>query len=209
MKKFIFYLSVTALFLSLGIMGQANAVPITPKFNDYPDYTPPQDDLDATASAWFDVNYGITFDHMYMYTDTRDTWDGLGISNGWISENYVENITGTVYFSDTTNFLTLDWFNIEPHEFTLSIFDSSDNLLDTHVTPTSGSHTLTFNAANISRFTITGTGGFIGISSLAYDYDGTTDGINRDTTNVPEPSAFALMGLGLMGLGFARRRRTQ
>ena len=189
------------------MISAASAAPITPHFNDYPGYSPTQDDLDAAASAWFNTNYGITFDHMYMYTDSRDTFDGLGISNGWVSENYLPNTTGYVFFTDTTNFVGLDWFTILNETVTFSVFNSANTLLDSFTVSTPGSGSNTLNGTGISYLTLNATGGFAAISTLSYDYDGVTDGVNNDTTQVPEPSTLLLLGSGLTGLGLASWRK--
>ena len=207
MKKLLIGLATSLLLIIM--IGTASAVPVTPQFNDYPGYTPTQDDLDAAASAWFNTNYGITFDHLYMYTDSRDTFDGLGIANGWVSENYMANITGTVFFTDTTNFVDIDWTNFNPSSYSAvySVFNSSNVLLDTFTTTGLGNGSITLLGAGISYLTINGYGGFVGISTLSYDYDGVTDGTNNDTSKVPEPSTLLLLGSGLLGFGFFARKR--
>jgi hypothetical protein len=49
---------------------------------------------------------------------------------------------------------------------------------------------------------------FATVSSLTYNYDGVTDGVNNDLDQVPLPAGLPLMVSGLLGLGaLARRRR--
>jgi hypothetical protein len=63
----------------------AQAIPFTPTFSEYPfpgtAYT-----VDAAANAFFSTNYGITIDNSYLYRDSRDTFDGIGVANGEASE---------------------------------------------------------------------------------------------------------------------------
>lgn len=205
MKKLLAGLA-SSLFFTI-MVGTASAVPITPTFSDYPAYTPTQDDLDAAASTWFNANYGITFDHMYMYTDTRDTFDGIGIANGWVSENFQLNITGTVFFSDTTNFVGLEWISLDSGLATFSVFNSANLLLDTFVFNGQGSGNETLTGTGISYLTVNGQGGFVAISTLSYDYDGLTDGRNDDISQVPEPSTLLLLGTGFVGLGLGSWRK--
>lgn len=203
MKKIIMLVCFCVFTLVGGI---SFAVPITPHFNDYPNYIPTQDDLDATASGWFYTHYGITFDHAYMYTDTRDTFDGLGISNGWVAENNIANITGTIFFADTTDFVTIDWISFY-YPVVFSVYDGSNHLLESFSIAGSETGTTTLSHAGISKLTFTSTGGYGGISALAYDYDGLTDGRNDDTNTVPEPSSIVLVGVGLAGLVAWRKKR--
>lgn len=47
-----------------------------------------------------------------------------------------------------------------------------------------------------------------GFSGGSWDYTFTFDVSGETTTNVSEPTTLAILGLGLVGLGFARRRRS-
>jgi hypothetical protein len=55
--------------------------------------------------------------------------------------------------------------------------------------------------ADISSVIVGNDGGFFG-----FDFDNFTFG--GEVATVPEPSTLALLGIGLLGIGFARRRRT-
>lgn len=195
----------TALVLG-SISMTANAVPFTPTFDDY-SFSGTRYTVDAPANAFFSASYGITIDNAYLYKDSRDTFDGIGISVGETSDLGTPQ-TGTVTFLDQTDYVELQYWGIRAT--TYSAFDMFDNLIDTFSIGANTLGTYTFNASSdfISYVTWNSDGGFGQISGLSYDYDGTTDGINTDiTTSVPEPSMLALVGAGLFGLAYTRRRK--
>jgi hypothetical protein len=185
---------------------QAAAVPFEPMFSDYA-FPGTQYTVDAPANAYFNANYGIQIDNSYLYKDSRDTFDGIGIANGEVSETGTPQ-SGRITFLDTTDFVGIDYLSITAG--TYSAYSLAGALLDSFNT---GSATVNgsylFNPGTlISYIEFSGNGGYNAISGLRYDYDGVTDGRNDDvTTSVSEPSALALFGLSLAGLGFVRRKK--
>ena len=203
MKKFIplLLLSVSAAVVS----NQANAATFTPKFSDYA-FPGTQFTVDAPANAYYTTKYGINVDNAYLYKDSRDTFDGIGIANGTVSEIGTPQ-TGRVTFLDTTDFITVDYFAIFSTIY--SAFKSDGTLVST-VEETPGNGTFSFNGDGslISYLTFASTGGFGTISSLTYNYDGKTDGVNTDLNQVPLPAALPLMAsaIGLFGFGLRRNK---
>lgn len=48
---------------------------------------------------------------------------------------------------------------------------------------------------------------FVEFENMSFSIDGSTRSFSFDVRHIPEPDALALFGLGLLGLGFARRKR--
>jgi hypothetical protein len=198
---------VTFSLLMVFSFTSAVAAPINMNFSDYPGApsTTGQVDLDTiAANTWFNTNYGVTFSGVYLYWDDRDAFDHIGIAND-IGGSGI----GTVNFSDTTNFVTVDWTTILNQDINLEAYDASNTLLDSFFADGSGTlaGTTTLNGIGINRLVFHDGGGQVGLSTLMYDYDGTTDGTNNDTDPVPEPGTMMLLGSGLVGLvGYGRLR---
>lgn len=189
-------------------MSAAHSSVYTPNFGDY-SFPGTQFDVNAAANSFFNTNYGLTIDNMYLYRDSRDTFDGIGVANGLVSQNNVANVTGRINFIDTTDFVTVNYLAIL--STTYQAFTSGGTLIDSFIIPggnANGTRTLS-GSGLISYVTITSTGGFGTVSGLTYNYDGTTDGVNTDITPVPEPGSLAMLGLGLFGLAVARRAKNK
>lgn len=201
-----------AMLMIFSITGTAGAVPQTVNFSDWSDApaNTGQVDLDTTAAnQWFYTNYGLEFSNVYMYWDNRDTFDQIGVANDTDSMPDYNGGTGSFYFADTTDYVTVDWMTISSHDIYLDIYDSSDTLLDSFYQAGSGtiSGTTTLNGTGIAYMTFHDDGGHVGISTLSYDYDGVTDGTNDDVNPVPEPATLVLLGAGLLGLVGASRKK--
>lgn len=191
----------------LGVYSPAQAAPFTPDFSDYA-FPGSQFTVDAAANAFYAATYGITIENAYLYKDSRDTFDGIGVSTGEVSE--IGSLqTGRINFLDTTDFVTIDWWSIQPT--TYQVFAADGTQLDASLivgADLTGTQSFNGGGTPISYLLWTSGGGFGQVSGLSYNYDGTTDGRNDDIpgAQIPEPGTLGLVGVSLFGL-LARRRK--
>ena len=209
MKKLVSTLTLAG--LTVIASSQSMAATFTPDFSDFSFPGNGRFDVNDAANEFFTTNYGITIDNAYLYRgDPRDTFDGIGIANGFAANVNVPNQTGRVNFLDTTNFVDLDIVTINSSVF--SAFNESGTIISS-ITKAGGiNEMISFQGGEsiISFITFTSEGGFAGISGLTYNYDGVTGGgntdIDPDLNQVPVPAALPLMAsaLSLLGFGFKR-----
>lgn len=189
------------------LFSNARATPFEPNFSDY-SFPGTQYTVDAPANTFFSTNYGITISNAYLYKDSRDTFDGIGVSVGTVPEIGSDQ-TGRISFLDTTDFVTLDFWTIKAT--TYSALDTGDNVIDTFSVGggITGTH-LFSTSGRIGAVTWSSEGGFGQITGLKYDYDGTTDGHNTDIdggSRVPDAANTGLLLAFAIGVMSAVRRR--
>lgn len=196
---------IATVFL-LAATATASAATFTPTFN-MPSFPGSQYTVTSVENDYYTTNYGITVSNAYLYKDTRDTFDGVGISAGPVS-GINSPQTGRIDFLDSTNFVTIDYWTITPGSY--SAFDSSGNQIGgTFSSASNQEGTHTFGGGIISYLLFSGTGGYTQISGLTYNYDGTTDGNNDDLNPVPLPaSGLLLLGAFAASFGLRRRRKS-
>ena len=146
------------------------------------------------------ADYGVIFEDVYRYIDVRDPFpDDHGISNGVYEDQLVSATLGTVYFTNPTPFVMLDWWVIaDPTtQLIVEVYDSGNNLLDSFTTSAaaySGTETL-MGSGLISYMTFTNHGGQTQIANITF-------------APIPAPGAVLLGGIGVVLVGWLRRKRT-
>ena len=194
---------LVAAALAVAATTASQAATFTPTF-DTPAFPGTQYDVTSVENDYYAATYGISVNNAYLYVDSRDTFDGVGIANGNVSEIGTAQ-TAQVDFLDTTDFVTIDYLAIL--DGVVSAYDAFGNLIDSFlVAGTNSTGTDTLSGGVISYITFSGSGGYIALSGMTYNYDGTTDGHNDDLAPVPLPAS-GLMLLGGLGASLVLRRR--
>jgi len=160
--------------------------------------------------------YGVTFEDVYRYVDLRDPWEevdpfgyfpptaggnkyGFGIANGVLEDQLIQVTMGTVYFTNPTPYVTIDWWDIYTGQIHIIAYDSGGSVIDAFDGPTtsyddSGTETLS-GSSLISYLTFNNSGGLVQIANMEF-------------SPIPAPGAILLGGIGVALVGWLRRRRT-
>lgn len=187
------------IFLAFLFLSSSNAMAIV-LTEDFEDAFP------AWESGWLGTNSNLQ--NVYGVGQGRgNNPDGLWIADG-LNNGSIAEITFNPLFGSTITDFTIDtttWVSTALFE----AFDMLGNtLVSTAITSMYGGYTdpgsyqtISFSTANgLSGFSITG-GWIEGNTSI--DNVVVTTGVQ----NVPEPAILALLGLGLAGIGFSRKRK--
>jgi hypothetical protein len=176
---------LAVLLLALPMAANAGQITI-----DFEDGTP----FDFIGSTY--ASQGVTFGpSCYFYGE-----DVLYPASSGVNSAICNPLSAQIDFSSAVSNVGA-YFNVYAFPLTFSAYDSGGLLgsitIDPTIQPTPGGpqfYELLFSG--IKYVTLTGESGSF------YNYD-------DFTFSVPEPSTLALFGIGLLGIGLARRRRTQ
>lgn len=175
------------LLVNLFSTGLVNATTIT--FNE--GLAAPGTHLQGTS---FYESFGVSFESSLLFGfDSRLPDDGWGITN-------IPSVTGAVNFDSIVNSIDLTWAtSLSGIDFYATAFDSSNNIIDSFFFD-GGLSSNTFGVVSLAG---------PGITRLEYHDSGSSVAIDTLTFNassVPEPATLALLGLGVVGIGYTRRK---
>ncbi len=210
---------LSTIVTGLGLAMPAVSATFSPTF-DTPGFVGTQFNVepDPSYNEFYSENFGITVSNAYLYVDPRDTFDGIGIANGFLEENNSPDEAGRIDFLDTTDFVDLSYAAIFSGG-TYEAYDADGMLLDSFSTgPGTSVGETTLDGGIISYILFTGTGGEVGVSALTYNFDGVTDGVNNDlpgtvidvpVSPVPLPASGLMLFAALAAGGLMRRKAKQ
>lgn len=198
----------------MGMAVTAHGAAFTPNF-DTPSFPGTQFDVESDPSynVFYAENFGITVLNAYLYKDSRDTFDGIGIASGPVARagsTTPPREFGRIDFLDTTDTVTIDYWALEPSVY--EAYSPTGVLVDSVSVPAEIS-TMTLDGGIIGYILFSAErSAFATISSLSYNYDGTTDGVNDDLVDapVPVPAGLVLLApvlIGMGGLSYRAKRR--
>ncbi len=173
--------------LAIGIVGTANALPVTI------DFTEPEFPGNLANASTEYAALGVTFSNAYYYVDVRDPFaDDQGISNGPVGAGGTQ--AGQIDFAGNTSFFSFDWWTIGTNEMVVEAYDGLGVLIAAFAGGSgSGTETIFGDIATIKWHD---NGGFVQFSTIGFD-----------VSEVPLPGAAILLLSGLGFLGGVRLRR--
>ena len=180
-----------ATFFVLLLSGIASAVTLT------------FDDLGLSYGDTFNGNeyasYGVDFSTPDIRLAIGSSMVSSPNSLGAHTTTGNDEFNGTIKMDFTTGFYVSDLqFTIFNTPFTASAYDVDGSLLTTLTYGTDSTQLFDFSGFDVNSVTISGTW---------YAIDDVTFGQLTPSSPVPEPATFILLGSGLAGLAFYRRKR--
>lgn len=186
---------------SFSLVGVTHATSTTIYFNNVE--APSIYNLEVVTTQW--NGFGVGINNAYWYTDVRDPFDQMGLSLYQSGANQVGRIN---FLNGPVSNLTVQWLILAGQAGeSIDLYDSNNNWLAGFIGTSSNGTlwqtsngnsyygTVNFPLSNISYLTWHDNGGYVNIS-----------GISFETTAVPEPSTFVLLGAGLAGGCFLKRK---